>query len=100
LFDGDRWGDATNVVHSRLVHAVEELPHVGTERLDVSALALGVNGFEGQTRFAAAARARNNRQFAEWKIDIDVFEIVLACPPNLDTLRRGGRAHAIFSNNL
>ena len=100
MLDGDRWGNATNVVHSRLVHAVEELPHVGAERLDVPALALGVNGFEGQTRFAAAARARNNREFAKWKIDIDAFEIVLACTPNLDAVRRGGRGDSIFSNNL
>src|SRR5436309_6829969 len=75
LFDGDRWGNATNVVHPRLVHAVEKLPHVGTEGFDVSPLAFGVNSFEGQARFAAAARPSNNRQFTEWKIDIDSLQI-------------------------
>jgi hypothetical protein len=100
LFDRDRRGNAANVVHSRFVHAVEELSHIRAERLDVPALAFGVNGFEGQARFAAAARARNNRQFAEWKIDINVFEIVLAGAPNYDAVRRGGRSDTIFSNNL
>src|SRR2546423_10431888 len=46
LLDGDGWRDPANIVHSRLVHAVEELPHVRTERFDVTALAFSVNGLE------------------------------------------------------
>src|SRR5207302_8751255 len=48
LLDGYRWGNAANIVHARFVHAVEELPHVGTERLDVTALSFGVNRLECQ----------------------------------------------------
>jgi hypothetical protein len=76
------------------------LPHVRAEGFDVTTLAFGVNSFECQARFAAAARARNNRQFAERQIDIDPLEIVLARTTNLDAVRRGGRGDSIFSNNL
>src|SRR5207248_1484501 len=70
--------------HPRFVHAIEELPHVGAERLDVTSLALGVDRFESQARFSRAARAGENRQFAERKIEIYAFEIVLTGPANLN----------------
>ena len=52
LVDGDRRGDALDPVHLRLVHAIEELPCVGREGLDVAALALRVNGVEHQRGLA------------------------------------------------
>ena len=55
LLDGDRRRDAGDPVHLRLVHAVEKLPRVGAKRLDVAALALGVNRVESERTFAAAA---------------------------------------------
>ncbi len=48
LFDGDGRRDAADVVHARLVHAVEELPHVRAKRFDVTPLAFGVDGFKRQ----------------------------------------------------
>ena len=100
MFDGDRRGNAADVVHPRLVHAVEELPHVGAERFDVTTLAFGVNGFEGQARFAAATRAGNDGQFPQGKIDIDALEIVLARSADLDAVRRGGRGDTMFFSSL
>jgi hypothetical protein len=38
---------------------------------------------EGQTRFPAAARAGDDGQFSQRKINVDPFEIVLACAANL-----------------
>ena len=73
-----------DLIHTRLVHALEKLPHVWTEGFDVTALALRVNCIERETRFAAAARASDDCQFSERKIDIDALEIVLARPANLD----------------
>ena len=55
LLDGDSGRNAADVVHARFVHAIEELPHVRAERLDVAALAFGIDRLEGQTRFAAPA---------------------------------------------
>src|SRR4029077_1757869 len=100
LLDRDGGRYAPNIVHPRFVHAVEELPHVRTERFDVAALAFGVNRFESETRLAAPARAGNDGQFTEGKIDIDAFEIVLARSANLHPTRRGWRGDAFFCSNL
>ena len=100
LLDRDRRGNTADVVNTRFVHAIEELSHVRAERLDVAALAFGVNGFERQTRFAAAARAGNNRQFAERKIDIDSLEIVLASTANFHAVRHSGRGNKFFFRSL
>src|SRR5205085_9396249 len=70
LLDRDRGRDPADVIDPRLIHAVEELAHVRTERFDVTALAFGVNGFKRERRFPRAARAGNNGQFSERKIDI------------------------------
>ena len=54
LVDGNRRGEAFDIVHIRLLHLAEELAGVGRERLDVAALALGKDGVEGQGGFAGA----------------------------------------------
>jgi hypothetical protein len=41
---------------------------------------------ECQTRFAAATWAGDDGQFSQRKIDVDRFEIVLACAANLDAI--------------
>ena len=48
LLDRNCGRNAADVVHTRLVHAVEELPHVRTECLDVTPLAFGINCLEGE----------------------------------------------------
>ena len=57
LVDGDRRREALDAVHVRLVHLAEELARVGREALDVAALALGVDGVEGERRLARAGEA-------------------------------------------
>ena len=84
MLDRDGRRNAADLVHPRLIHAIEELPHVRTKRFDVTTLALGVNCIESETRFAAATWTRNDGQFAQRKIDIDTFKVVLARPANLD----------------
>src|SRR5207244_2781690 len=86
LLNGDRGRDTADIVNARLVHAVEELPHVRAERFDITSLAFSVNRLECETRFAAAARAGDDGQFSQWKIDVDSFEIVLACAANLNAI--------------
>src|SRR5213593_4027640 len=100
LLDRDRWGTGAEAVPEWVVDPIEELSHGWAERLAVPALAFGVNGFERQPRFATAARAGNNRQIAERKIDIDSFEIVLASTANFNALRRAGRGTTLLFNNL
>ena len=86
LLDGDRRRDAADIVNARFVHAIEELPHVWTEGFDVTSLAFSVNRLERQTRFATSARASDNTQFSERKIEVYSFKIVLACAANLNAV--------------
>ena len=58
LVDGDGRRQPLDEVDVRLVHLAEELAGVGGQRLDVAALALGVDGVEGQRRLARARTAR------------------------------------------
>ena len=96
LLDRDRRRDSANFVDARLVHAVEELPHVGTERFDVAALAFRVDRVEGERRFAAPARAGDDGQFAQRQIEIDALEIVLTRPSNLDATALSWRGEEFF----
>ena len=48
LVDGDRWGQAVDRVEVGFVHLAEELTSVARKALNIAALALGVDGVEGQ----------------------------------------------------
>ena len=100
MLDRNGWRDATDVVHARFVHAVEELPHVRRKGFDVTALALGVNCLKGQTRLAAAARTGDDRQFSKRKIDVDALEIILTRPANFDAIMRVRYSGTRYLRNL
>ena len=89
LLDGDRGAQPVDAVDVGPLHLVEELPRVGRKRLDIAALALGVNGVEGERGFARAAEAGDHGQGVARNLDVNVFQIVLACPADADT----GNAH-------
>ena len=57
----------------RLLHAIEELPRVGREALDVAALALGVEHVEREARLARARHAGDDRQASERDVDVDAL---------------------------
>ena len=69
---------------SRLVHAVEELPRVGREALDVAPLAFGVEDVEGEARLARAADPGDHRQRVERNVDVDVLQVVLFRADDVD----------------
>jgi hypothetical protein len=54
LLDGDRRGQPIDRVNVRLFHQAKELTGVRRQRLDVAALAFGVDRIEGERRFARA----------------------------------------------
>ena len=62
LVDGDGGAEALDVVDVGLLHAAEELSGVGGEGLDVAALALGVDGVEGEGALARPGEAGDNHQ--------------------------------------
>ena len=89
LLDGDRGGKALDHVDFGAFHLIEKLARVGGERLHVTALAFGVDGVEGQRRFARTGEAGDDRKGVPGNFDADVFEVVLARAPDYQF----GQAH-------
>ena len=77
LLDGDGRGNALDAVHPRLVHAVEELPRVRREGLDVAPLSLRVDRVEGQRRLARTARAGDDVEKAARQFEVEAPQVVL-----------------------
>ena len=98
LVDGDGGRDAQDAVDRGFVHAIQELPGIGGERLDVAALSFCVERVEGQRGFAGAADPGDDDQSAKGQIEIQILEIVLARPADADAVLgsgcRSGDAHA------
>ena len=78
LLDGDGRRQAVDLVDVRLLHHLQELAGVGRQALDVAALALGVDGVEGERRLARAGQAGEDDELVARDGDVDVLEIVLA----------------------
>src|SRR5713226_4975982 len=84
LLDRDRRRQALDRVHLGLLHLLEKLPRVGGERLDVAALALGVDRVEGQRRFPGPREPRDDDELVARDLEVDVLQIVLAGTPDDD----------------
>ncbi len=67
-----------------LLHHLEELAGVGAQRLDVTPLALGIDGVEGEARLARPRQAGDDDQGIARQVDVDVLEVVLARAAHLD----------------
>ena len=80
--------DAVDVVDVRLLDALQELPRIGGERLDIASLALGVNGVKGKGRLARSRHAGNHREGVVGDLKIDVFQVMDACAANNNAFRR------------
>ena len=60
----------------------EELAGVGRQRLDVAALALGVDGVEGERRLARARQPGEDDELVARQLEVDVAQVVLAGAPD------------------
>ena len=78
LVDGDGRRNAVDAIDLRLVHAVEELPRVGREGLDVAPLAFGIKRVEGQRGLARAGNAGDHDQLAGRDVEAEILQVVLA----------------------
>ena len=78
LLDRDRRRQAADEVDVGLLHLPEELPRVGRQRLDVAALALGVERVERERRLAGAGHAGEDDELVARDVEVDVAEVVLA----------------------
>ena len=90
LLDGDGRRQAADRLVLRLVELAEELAGVAAQRLDVAALALGVDGVEGERALARAAGPGEHHQLALGHIQVDVLEVVLGGATDLDAIELGG----------
>ncbi len=78
LPDRNRRSNAQDFVHIRFLHAFQKLARIGRQRLDIAALALGIDGVKDQRRLAGAGNARHHRQEIMRDVDIDILQIVNA----------------------
>jgi hypothetical protein len=67
-----------------LLELGDELAREGGERLEEAALALGVDGLEGERRLAGAREAGEDDEGVARDVDVDVLEIVLARAADAD----------------
>ena len=91
---GDRPSIAVDV---RLAHQFEELARIGRQRLDVAALALGVDRVERQRGLAGAGQAGDHRQLVARDDDVHVLQIVLARAAHVDGAGHATRSYDLFS---
>ena len=78
LLDRDCRCEAIHVIDVGLLDALEELARVGRERLDVAALAFGVDGVEGEGGFAGAGDTADDCEGVVRDVDVDALEVVRA----------------------
>src|SRR5256712_5962873 len=90
LLDRDRGRQPLDRVDLGLLHLLEELPRVGGERLDVAALALGVDGVEGERGLARAREPRQDDELVPGELHVDVLEVVLASTTHHDPIAGHG----------
>jgi hypothetical protein len=94
LVDGDGRRNSRDRLDLRLVHAVEELPRVGGEGLDVTPLAFRIQRVENERRLAGTRYARDDDQLVERQIEIEPLQVVLARATHEDGVT-GGVGHCV-----
>ena len=86
LLDGDGRRDALDEVGVRLVHPLQELAGVGGQGFDVAALALGVQGIEGQGGLPRAADAGHDDELVQRDVHVHVLQVVDPDSAELDDM--------------
>ena len=86
LLDRDRRRQALDQVDVGLLHQLQELARVRRQRLDVAALALGVERVEGERALARAGQPGDHDQPVARQVEIEVLEVVRACAADADEI--------------
>jgi hypothetical protein len=79
LADRDGRSNAFDLVDIRFFHAIEELAGIRRQRLDIAALAFGVDRVENERGLPGAGDTRHHRKLEVRKLQGQVLEIVNAC---------------------
>ncbi len=89
LLDGNGGRQPVDLVDVGLLHHLQELARIGRERFDVTALAFGIDGVEGERGLSGARQAGEHDQLVARDLEVDVLEVVLARAANGDRARAG-----------
>ena len=84
LLQGHRRGQAVDLVDLGHAQLVEQPPGVGGDRFEIPPLRLRVERAEGQRRLARAGHAREDDQGVARDAEVDVLEVVLPRPADVD----------------
>ena len=82
LFDGNHRAQTCDFVHIGTLHVAQKLAGIGGEGLHITPLPLGINRVKRQRRLAAAAQPSDDNQTVARNGQVDVLQIMLACPVN------------------
>ena len=100
LLDRDGGRQAVDLVDIRLLHHFEELPRIGRQALDITALALGIDRVEGERRLARTGQAGHHDQRVARQVEIDVLQIVFARAANGKVFMVGHAGPPPLSRNV
>ncbi len=92
LVDGNGRRQPVDLVDVGLLHLSQELARIGTQALDVTALAFGVDRVEGEARLPAPAEAGDDHEAVARERDGHIAQVVLAGAAN-DDLIEGHDGH-------
>ena len=76
LPDGNRRRDAVDLIDVGLLHALEKLPRIGRQRLDIAPLPLRIDGVEDQRRLPRPGNAGDHGQLVVRQPQVDVLQVV------------------------
>src|SRR6185437_20816 len=94
LIDGDGRRDARDRIDLGLVHAIEKLPCVRRERLDVAALSFRIERVEDERGLAGPRDAGHHHELVQRNVEAQVLQIVLARAPHKDRVA-GSVGHSV-----
>ena len=97
LLDGNGGREAVHEVDVGLLDALEKLPGIGGQGFDVAALALGVDGVEGERALTGAGDAGDDRERVVRDVDVDALEIMGTCAANNDRVVHKGSCRSSLS---
>src|SRR5690606_2107138 len=92
LFYRNGGGQAVDVVDVRFFHHRQELPRVGRQRLDISALPFSVDRIERERRLAGTRQAGEHDQFVAGQTQIHVPEVMSSRAADVDVFHKGSFA--------
>ena len=77
LVDADGRRQAGDLIHIRLFHLAQEHPGIAGKAFHIPALAIRIDGIEGQAGFTAAGKAGHHNQLVPGQGQVNILQIVL-----------------------